>query len=997
MGNSLRAAWCLGVVLAACAPKAAEPVKAPPAKASAKAAVVVAPPAEPAPATLRTGVIAPAPAIDRDVTVTARTTSRDFETLKVDLGAPVGDNSFVPPVANVKNATLAFISRGLPQILWVRRPAARAAEPIEGSLFTPAILGAAGREVRLRQTGPLPKAGPPSLEGEMFTFLASALGSGRASSDPFSAFAVLRLVDLATPGKKPAPRPGSLARHPPPDISAHELAELMNLTTGRTAVQRALMADRRLRATMRTQKRTVPLTKVAPPNLPRADYKAMLTALGRTPPSEPLAQAAPADFWYFRSRTFAAFLDVLDLVDDWGQPAANVLDGRPSDRGTSARYLAELGIERTELARVLGPTAIDSVALVGSDPYVHAGTDVTVLFKVKVPALFETSLAKALATHAAAHGGVTTTTSDHQGVSIRSSRSPDGRVRQERAQVAGLELVSNSPRAIRRVIDAALGKAPRLSDEPDLAFLLARDQAAPDESFGFLSDRFVLSAVGPAQKIAAARREIALGELTIPGAASLLYGLLNGKSAASTKDLLAAGVLIPEEEAHFERSPITWQPGQAARSRFGTVTHLEPLIDLPPVDKVTPEEQRAYEQFASEYNSLWTEFADPVALRIARSPERPGRYQVTLRALPVLMRDNRTIMDMVGSAHVTAGAETSGLRYALAIGEDAAIRRELTRSSSILGRTVTFDWLGDQVVLGIANRSEVTHVARHFVSDKLEPPEGDEPHREQFEALLRLPAYLVVGVRNRVAAALALAAIRKLASEAAPEMFRWREAGKHRDIGVVEVVIAPSSGGLNLLDREASLYYALTPGAWIVSLSRPVLNDLIDAELDGKAPRGVSGKQASEHGQLLVELGADKGSALSTAFGWLATVALLEGADGGRAGAEAILRGSPESRASDDAFRAAARATLGHVPLTPDGALYRLTEQGIMDPARGTDYAPKFPETPVPGSPLATVLSRFERLHTTVSFDRELASGVAGGRDSRSFVARMTLDLRAVH
>jgi len=995
MRRTLRAALCLGVALAACAPKATEPVKAPPRAASAKPAVLVAPPAEPPLATLRTGVLTPDAAIDRDVTVVARATGRDFEALKVDLGSPAAVNS--APVASVKNATFAFVDSSDPRMLWVRRPVAQSSEPITGSLFVAAGLGVPGREIRLRQTGALPKAGPPALESEMFAALSRVLVSDGSYSDPFSIFAGLRLHELAGREKRSTGRAGAALERQPPEFAERDFAELMNFTSGRTAVQRALMADRRLRTTLRSQQRTVPLAKVTAPNLPRADYKAMLAALNRSAPAEPLAQAAPADFWYFRSRTFAAFLDVLDLVDDWGQPVANVLDGQPSDRGTSARYLTELGIERTELARVLGPSAIESVALVGSDPYVHAGTDVTVLFKVKVPALFEASLARALSTHAAAHGGVTQATSEHQGVSIRSARSPDGRVRQERAQVAGLELVSNSPRAIRRVIDAALGKSPRLSDEPDLAFLLARDQGTPDESFGFLSDRFVLSAVSPAQKIAAARREVALGELSIPGAASLLHGFLTGKSATTTKDLISSGVLLQEDLTHFERSPIAWQPGQAARSRFGTVTHLEPLIDLPPVDKVTPSEQRAYEQFAAEYGALWAEYVDPVALRIARSPERPGRYQLALRALPVLMRENSSLIGMVGSAHVTGGAEVNGLRYALALGEDAAIRRELTRSSSLIGRTVKFDWLGDQVVVGVANRSELTHVARHFVGAKLEPPADEGTRRDEFEALLRLPAYLVVGVRNRVAAALTLGVIRKLASEAAPGTFRWQEAGAHRGIGVVEVVISPSSGGLNLLDREASIYYALTPGAWIVSLSRPVLNDLIDAELDGKAPRGVNGKQATDHGQLVVELGADKGSALSTALGWLATIALLEGSDSGRASAEAVLRGAPESRTSDDAFRAAARATLGYVPLTPDGALYRLTEQGMMDPARGTDYAPRFPETPVPGSPLATVLSRFQRLRTEVAFDRELATGGQNGRDSRSFVARMTLDLRAVH
>jgi hypothetical protein len=88
-----------------------------------------------------------------------------------------------------------------------------------------------------------------------------------------------------------------------------------------------------------------------------------------------------------------------------------------------------------------------------------------------------------------------------------------------------------------------------------------------------------------------------------------------------------------------------------------------------------------------------------------------------------------------------------------------------------------------------------------------------------------------------------------------------------------------------------------------------------------------------------------------------------------------------------------AKILAGVVPLTPDGSLYRLSRQGVEDPARGTLYAPVYPATPVPGSPLADVVSRFERLRTEVSFDDE--PGAGGERaETRSFFAKMTLDLR---
>jgi hypothetical protein len=591
--------------------------------------------------------------------------------------------------------------------------------------------------------------------------------------------------------------------------------------------------------------------------------------------------------------------------------------------------------------------------------------------------------------HSATHGATTEKTSVHDGVTIRSTRSANGRIRRERASVAGLELVSNSPGAIRRIISAALGKAPRLSDEADLHFMLARDAGEPDETFGFLSDRFVLSAIGPAQKIAAARRELSLGELTTPGLASLLHGWLHRRAPADAKELVASKLLDQDELRHFDGGAIEWQPGKPARSAFGTMDALEPLIDLPAVDTVTELEQRAYDAFSQQYRWAWSEYVDPVALRVARSTEKAGRYDLSLRALPLLMRENREVMRMVGDARVTTPTPSDGLRVTLGLGKDAPVRRELTRMSGIIGRTFEFDWLGDEIVMGIADRSEVTHTTHAFVRRELEPPSDDEPRGGQWESMFGLPAYLVVGVRNRVGAALALGALRKLANDTVPDMFRWRDAGKHRGVSVVEL----ASTDRGFMREGLSLSYALCPNAIVFSLSRPVLDRLIDEQLDGSAPHGVSRKDAVGHGQLVLELGAKKAGSFATALGWLLSAAMLEQSEVSRFNAEAILRGAPESRASDAAFRSAARAALCVVPLTPDGNLYRLTREGVEDPARGTPYAPIYPRSPVPGSPLSSVIARFERLRTEVSFDDE--PGAGGERaGTRSFFAKVTLDLR---
>jgi hypothetical protein len=341
---------------------------------------------------------------------------------------------------------------------------------------------------------------------------------------------------------------------------------------------------------------------------------------------------------------------------------------------------------------------------------------------------------------------------------------------------------------------------------------------------------------------------------------------------------------------------------------------------------------------------------------------------------------------MVGAARVEVPPLDAGLRWVLAIGKDAALRRELDGRARFGEHSLKFDWLGDSVMVGLADRSELTQSARTFLKNKLEPPGAGDAH-EEFGAIAALPVYAVVEVKNRVGAVVALATLRKLVNDIGRGMVEWRDDGKYRDVSITDIAVLPSG----MLPGEAHVYYALCPKALIFSLNRGVLVRLIDDQLDGKAPRGVDARRA-DAGQFVIELGTKKDGALIRTIGWLAASELVSRTESRRT-AEAILRGAPESRASADAFRAIARAYLGHVPLTPDGNLYVFSPEGIRDPVRGTAHAPIFPPTPVSGSPLSTVLARFASIRTNVSFDTEPGTATRD-RDTRSFSAKFSLELR---
>ncbi|HEV8549951.1 MAG TPA: hypothetical protein VGQ57_13000, partial [Polyangiaceae bacterium] len=704
------------------------------------------------------------------------------------------------------------------------------------------------------------KLPPQKLETTWGIAVASYLGN---SQSPVWAFGAERFRARYMPKPKlvPPPRRGKApAVIAPPQH--YELANLMDTTTGRLSVQFALEQERELYVADARLKPDIPLASVNAPRLAHHPWGDMLSKLGATPPDEPLARAVPAEFYYVRARDFAKLMTLLDVLDDFGEPAANVLDARTEVRGSLVRYEEELGLARTALTRALGPAIVSELAVAGSDPYVHEGSDITLLFRVKDVGLFDSALSGTLARYAALHPGVTESTFNADGVTVTSRRSADGRVRQQRATLGDLTVVSNSEAAIRRVIGAAQGKRPSLAAEPDFRYMLARDRDTPNDVLAYLGDRFVASVVGPAQKIGEARRQLALGELVTPGYAALTLGLIDGRSPASTKDVLGSGLLAPGELKHGDGSPIDWEPGRGARSVWGTPAALEPLIDRPEVGSVTLPEKTGYEQFARGYEMEWSDRIDPIALRIAVDRAAAGVQPLSfdLRVLPMLRNEQWETIRTVGDVHLAVPALVPGLAGVIGLGEAASLREELSNSAGFfgLGERVKFDWLGDFAMLGTTSRNELANLLHPFVAEELELPRENRPRigLELARAARNLPLYAAIGLKSRLGAGIFLTALRKMAHEAAPGMAEWSDAKPYRGNDVVAVTA-------NEHGVDITLYYTLLKDALVLSLNEGVLREAIDLLTDHPPRKEEAGKRPSaDGGQFVLELSGDPKSAL---------------------------------------------------------------------------------------------------------------------------------------
>jgi hypothetical protein len=260
--------------------------------------------------------------------------------------------------------------------------------------------------------------------------------------------------------------------------------------------------------------------------------------------------------------------------------------------------------------------------------------------------------------------------------------------------------------------------------------------------------------------------------------------------------------------------------------------------------------------------------------------------------------------------------------------------------------------------------------------------------RDDLDLLAGLPVYAVIGLKSRVAAAVALTVLRRMAEDTVPGAFEWAPFASHRGIEVVRILGKEH-------DAEVALYYAMAGDVFLVTLNRSVMRGLIDQALDGKLPKQnlpSAGREADA--QAVLELVPLKKGALRALLASALTLASIEAARSSHFAAEAILRGVPESAHKSERSAELALAYLGAVPLTPDGRRYALASQGIVDPLRGSAHAPEWPLVPAPESSADRVVSALSRFRSDLSFDTERQANDSTQLPLRSLRARVDLTLR---
>ena len=208
----------------------------------------------------------------------------------------------------------------------------------------------------------------PKDPGLRLEWLRSFRHSLSSTGLPFTDFARTKLDDLLAAedptfvqrAKSPATRVG-VEDDRRRDTSS--LSGLMDTLTGMTSIHEALQVDRKLRTRFGQEPATIPLAALKGPDLVEHPWDEMATALGKPIPTEPLAAAAPATFYYVRFAMLSHLFRLLDESDAWITPVASLMSEHGQDRGLGKRYETALGLSRSRISRVLGPQVVTDLDL----------------------------------------------------------------------------------------------------------------------------------------------------------------------------------------------------------------------------------------------------------------------------------------------------------------------------------------------------------------------------------------------------------------------------------------------------------------------------------------------------------------------------------------------------------------------------------------------------------------------------------------------------------
>ncbi|EEF59613.1 hypothetical protein [Pedosphaera parvula] len=590
------------------------------------------------------------------------------------------------------------------------------------------------------------------------------------------------------------------------------------LFTGGRAISENLQLDRLLIET-KPGELAVDLTNITGITVQEMDWKPLIKDVKIE--CDPLAASIPADQHALFFPSFTAMTQVMDEADAHGTPLLQMFESRSIDTDSRGRYEKQLCLGLNELSRRFGPQVIRSIAFTGSDPYLRTGTDIGIVFEATQPEMLKTFL---LARQGAVvQGDIKPVRGEILEASYSGVVSPDRSICSYVASVGNVVFVSNSQYQLGRLIETTKGKRASLGSQDEYLFFRNRYPRGDKKESAFLvlSDATIRRWCSPQWRIATARRTRALAGMT--------------EAQATSLDALVKGTVKPGKVetslTTADSEGLTVNSQGVLSSTYGTLSFQTPIAEMP-MTRVTQAEADAYKRWRDTYQQNWSQYFDPIAVRLSVSPERIGA-EVTV--MPLITRsDYAELVRLSSGASIPPGAGDphSGTLAHLVMALNPQ-SEPVVRASSFVGtmapniKANPLGWLGHAVSLYADEDPFWEELAQS------EKPEDFLEHEYH-----QLPVALHCDVKNPLGLAAFLTALHAYADQSAPGMTLW-ENREYNGQTYVKITPSKSMREENELDKLA-VYYAVTPKSLVLTLNESVLKRAVDRQAARSSTNAVA-------------------------------------------------------------------------------------------------------------------------------------------------------------
>ena len=402
-----------------------------------------------------------------------------------------------------------------------------------------------------------------------------------------------------------------------------ELRRELGLNLGTESVRMAMQQDRILGLNNLNQPADQSLPAAfTPPALqmpdPAADVKV-----------EPIAMRVPAECFYVHFGSFDNFLWTQDTLARWGGDCQNLIALRGLDRGMSGRMEKQLVLKQTVLSRLLGPTVVADVAIIGTDMFFREGASYGILFHARSNLGLSANFSQQRQERISA-GGVTEEKIQIGGRPVSYLSSPDGAVRSYYATDGDFHFFTTSKRLVARFLATASGHGSLGASEEFRHARSLMPLERDDTVWLYFSDAFFRNITSPGYRVEMARRLQAASDIELVQLAKLA-AVAEGRPSETIEQLMAASLLPPEFGPLPDGSRMVLDRDKVYDSLRGYSGAFLPVSDVP-VQRVTQAEVAEYNRFADFYRTQWGRM-DPVIAAIKRNPLADNRERVVVDVL----------------------------------------------------------------------------------------------------------------------------------------------------------------------------------------------------------------------------------------------------------------------------------------------------------------------------------------------------------------------------